>query len=295
MQIGSGFRVSFDHRHGVDALFGAAEYLDGDPFTDAPLIDVDGELAAVLHHFAVEAQHDIARLQASCSCGPRLCDVNGEDDAPFLRKAESARHQRCYRLSRNANLAAMNASGGLHVSLTTRQELPGTCRPFSRGRVAEHDVALVAHIGADLLENVSHDVGRRRETQPLVPAGLRQDERVDAYDVAGSIDERAAAITRIDRRVRLDINHRVLGLELPCDSAHDAHRDGVLEAKGTPECKHDLAGTKPIRIAELEKRQVALVRLENGDVRFEIHANDLRTDEAPAPPETKTEPPALGI
>ena len=167
-----------------------------------------------------------------------------------LRKSESARHQRRDRLCGDTNLAAVYAPRR-----------------------------------ADLLEDVLDDVGRRRETQTLVPAGLRQDERIDADDVAGSIDERAAAIARIDRRVRLDVNHRVLGLELPRDGAHDAHRDGVLEAEGASEREHDLARTERIRIAELEKRQVAFVRLENREVRLEIDTDDLRTDEAPARPE----------
>ena len=85
---------------------------------------------------------------------------------------------------------------------------------------------------------------------PFAAARLREDERVDADDSPFGVDERAAAVARVDRRVGLHVDHRIFGLELPCHGAHDAHRDRVLEPERAAEREHELALPQRVRIAE---------------------------------------------
>jgi hypothetical protein len=58
---------------------------------------------------------------------------------------------------------------------------------------------------------------------------------VDADHASLRVDERSAAVPRVDRRVRLDVDHRILGPELAGDGAYDPHRHRVLELERAPE------------------------------------------------------------
>ena len=102
-----------------------------------------------------------------------------------------------------------------------------------RDRLRAHADVAAAHAAvlADLLEDVADDVARRGEAEALVAAGLREDQRVDADEPALGVDQRPAAVARIDGRVGLDVDHRVVGLELPRHRADDAQRHRVVEAR----------------------------------------------------------------
>ena len=65
---------------------------------------------------------------------------------------------------------------------------------------------------------------RNREAESLTAARLAQDERVDADQLASDVDEWTAAVAMIDRRIGLDVHHRVVRIGLPRNRAHYAHR-----------------------------------------------------------------------
>ena len=54
------------------------------------------------------------------------------------------------------------------------------------------------------VDGVHRDVDRDREREPHVAAGAREDQRVDADDLALEVEQRAARVARIDRGVGLD-------------------------------------------------------------------------------------------
>src|SRR6185295_9441984 len=76
---------------------------------------------------------------------------------------------------------------------------------------------------------------RDREPETL---GVRRDGRVDPDDVAGAVEQRAAAVAGIDRGVRLDeavegrrpAGRLVLDRDLPVEAGDDPARDGFRVA-----------------------------------------------------------------
>ena len=94
----------------------------------------------------------------------------------------------------------------------------------------------------DLLEHVADDVGGRREAEAFVATRLREDQRVDPDHFPVHVHERTAAVARVDGRVRLQVDHRVVRLELPRDGADHAKRHRAVEAHRAPEGEHELPG-----------------------------------------------------
>ena len=171
----------------------------------------------------------------------------GEDSAPVSFEAESARHQRRDRLRIDADLSAVHSTRG-----------------------------------SDLFENVLDDVAWCGETQALVPSRLREDQRVDPDHVPFGVHQGATAVTRIDRRVRLYVDHRVFRLELASDCADDSHRDRVFEPERATKREHDLTWPQSVGIAKVQVGQACLLKLQNRQVGLSIDAHDLRADEASA-------------
>jgi hypothetical protein len=115
------------------------------------------------------------------------------------------------------------------------------------------------------------DDGRGQgEAEPLVPAGLAEDEGVDADETAAHVHEGAAAVAGIDGRVGLDVDDRRVLLGLSGHGADHAHGHGVVEAERAADGEHDLALGDILEVGEakggkacrfhLEQRQVEVVR-----------------------------------
>ncbi len=98
----------------------------------------------------------------------------------------------------------------------------------------------------NLLENGSDDVAGRGKPDPFVAAGLRKDQGINAYDLAISVDQGSAAISRVDGRICLDVNHRIAGPQLPSYRAHYTHRHGVLKPQGAAKREDELTGPQII-------------------------------------------------
>ena len=61
----------------------------------------------------------------------------------------------------------------------------------------------------------AHDMGGRGEAQALVAAALAEDEGVDAHQPALHVHERPPAAPGVDGGVGLQVDHGVVGPELP--------------------------------------------------------------------------------
>ena len=133
--------------------------------------------------------------------------------------------------------------------------------------------------------DVADDVARRREADAFAAARLRVDEGVDADQPALGIDQRAAAVARIDGRVGLDVDHRVFRRQLARDGADDAERDRRVEAERAAEREHQLARPQRVGVAEGERRQRLGLDLDHRQIGLVIDRDDLRADRAAAPAE----------
>src|SRR6185503_7452861 len=103
----------------------------------------------------------------------------------------------------------------------------------------------------NLLNDVANDIARRGEAETLVATRLRQDEGVDANDVSIHVDERASAVARIDRRVGLDVDHRIIGLELSGHGADDTEAHRAVQPHRAAEGEHELTRTDILGVSEV--------------------------------------------
>ena len=112
---------------------------------------------------------------------------------------------------------------------------------------------------------------------PMRAARLGKDRAVDADEVARRVDERAAGVAGIDRRIGLDEVLEAIDAEMVApERADDAHRDGVAEAERIADREHDVADLQMLHRAERDGRQVFAVGLEHGEIRFGIDAAHMR-------------------
>ena len=129
--------------------------------------------------------------------------------------------------------------------------------------------------GDQLCANFFGDVNGNREAQAAVHP---VDQRVHANHFAVDITERAAAVTRINRGVGLQIiRDRVAAcLEqfAPAFAADHAIRECVIELEGCADCKRKLPHPYRVAVPKLDDRQIVRVDLDDGDVGFFIGADD---------------------
>ena len=124
-------------------------------------VEIDAQLAAVLHALAVEREHHVARPQSGAS-PPGRAASRPTESRPLPAPSFSA-----------------SAISGVTVC------------GYDADLAAAHAAGL-----ADLREHVADDVARRGEADAFVAAGLAVDQRVDADQASVGVDQRAAAAAR---------------------------------------------------------------------------------------------------
>ena len=227
-------------------MFPFAQYLERHDITDEPAIQRHLKLAAVLHSLAVNRQHQIAWTKTR-ACGHASRQHVREDDAGVTWETKTGRKSRGERLRANSNVAS----------------------------------AYAARL-ADLFVDGAHDIARRREGETFIAGGSRGDERVDPHEPAPQIDQRSTTTPRIDGRIGLDVDHRRLGFELPCDRADDAKRDRVTQSERAAEGDHELTGFQVIRVTKGKSREVLLGNLQDRQIRFDVETDNFGRDDASA-------------
>ncbi len=118
------------------------------------------------------------------------------------------------------------------------------------------------------LQHRAHQGGRNREADPDRAARLREDGGVDADQLAVEIDERAARIARIDRRVGLDEGRDVAADTGAGERRHDAAGHGLADTEGIADREHQIADFEPIAVADFQHRQLLAlgIDLEHGQI-----------------------------
>ncbi|CRR61835.1 hypothetical protein PAERUG_P45_London_17_VIM_2_12_12_04800 [Pseudomonas aeruginosa] len=128
----------------------------------------------------------------------------------------------------------------------------------------------------DRLHDLQGQLGRDGEADTLGAAGLGEDRRVDADQVAGSVHQRAAGVAGVDRRVGLDEVFVGVQAELVASGgADDAHGHGLADAERVADGEADVAGANAVGAAEGHRRQVLKVDLQHGQVGFRVAADQL--------------------
>ena len=232
------------HRLDADAdLLRSPEHDQLDVVRRIPEAEVVADRRQVLGGLAVHGHQDVTHRQTGRlrrTAGP---DV-GHDDAVVSRQSERRGHARRDGLDAHAHF--------LPAQVTVLPEL------------AEHRPGRRARNG---------------EAQALVPSGLRQDERVDADHFPADVDQRAARIAGIDRRIGLHEDLRRVGVHLPCHGRDQPVGQAVAEPVGAAECKHHLA-LPDLRVGrQRQRRKFQAVDLQQRQVQFGGDAHDLCGDE----------------
>src|SRR3954453_22663164 len=157
-------------------------------------------------------------------------------------------------------------------------------RAGAGGRVAErHAEVGMGHLAAgDELLRDALDGGRRDgEAVSVAAARVALDLRVDPDHVAVRVEQRAARVAVVDRRVGLDRardREVVRRVDRAVERADDAGRDRALEAERAPDRDDAVADLHGVRVGELERVELALGGVDpyDRDVGRAVCADDLR-------------------
>src|SRR5712692_7247956 len=152
-----------------DSVFGtAAVNLQLDLLADPGQADRVAQLGAAAHRLAVDRHHQIAAVQTG-ALGRRAGIDAGDHRARGVRRIHALREIRRQILDHDADAAALH--------------------------FAESD---------ELLHDAARHGDRHREADADIAAARRQDRGIDADALALQVDQRAARIALVDRRVGLD-------------------------------------------------------------------------------------------
>ena len=125
-----------------------------------------------------------------------------------------------------------------------------------------------------------HQRARNREAEPFAAARVRQDERVDADELALYVDERSTAVAVVDWRVGLDVHHRRIRIGLPIGGADDAHRHRIAQPFRTAERKDQFPLPNAAGRRQRQRRQSGHVDLQQREIDLTRDADDFRVDGA---------------
>jgi hypothetical protein len=135
-----------------------------------------------------------------------------------------------------------------------------TVSEFGIGQVLDLDPQVAAANGA-VLQQLGHDIAGQvagdGQPNPLEPAGLGLDDRADTDHLAFEVDQRAAAVARIDGRVGLQEIFVHVEVQIAALGADNAGRYRAAQAKGRPRGQHPVADLHGVAVAQLKERQIA--------------------------------------
>jgi hypothetical protein len=126
-------------------------------------------------------------------------------------------------------------------------------------------------------DDAFHHIDGNGEADADTAARTRIDRRIDADQPPVEIDERAARIARIDRRIRLNEESVVADAGLRArQRRNDALRHRLADAEGIADRDDEIAHFNRVRIAKLEHREsLVALDLEHGQIRARIAQHDL--------------------
>ena len=130
--------------------------------------------------------------------------------------------------------------------------------------------------GPQRIHHVARHVRRNRKTDPDVAVRGRQDLRVDADQLALRVDERAAGVAVVDRRVGLQevLEAAVAGAGGAALGADDARGDRLPDAKRVADGEHHVADTRLVRIGERKRVEPGGLHFQHREIARCIVAHD---------------------
>ena len=101
-----------------------------------------------------------------------------------------------------------------------------------------------------------HQIDRNRETDAFVAARIAGDRGVDANHLTSQIQQRTAAVARVDGGVGLQeiLQTDLFGAQFqitPTFGADDAVADGVAQPEGTADRQHEVANFHSVAVADV--------------------------------------------
>ena len=204
------------------------------------------------------------------------------------RSARCRRSTRCRRPVTTSPFSSPARSAGVPASTSLISAPVASSSPPVRDLGADHRVARLAGaqdlVGGDL----TCSIGMAKPT-PMLPASPCDraarggDGGVDADDLAPQVDQRAAGVAGVDRRVGLhgvDVGELVVRVargDRPVERADDAGGDRRAQPERRAEGDHRVADVQRLRGAERRRRQVrALLDEQDGEVVGRAAADDAR-------------------
>src|SRR5215470_793071 len=121
---------------------------------------------------------------------------------------------------------------------------------------------------------------RDSKAESLIPSGLREDESVYTYHFPVYIDQRTAGVSRVDGRISLDVDHRLVRVGLSRHRRDDSHCDRVSQAFRAPEGKHHLPLTQFAVVSQGKSGQFSRFHFEHRQIEFLGDADDPRRNNA---------------
>src|SRR5207245_2916725 len=89
-----------------------------------------------------------------------------------------------------------------------------------------------------------------RKAKPLVSSPVRDAEHVHPNHFTPDIDQWPTAAPCGQSGVGLDVEHGIVGFNLPCDGAHHAERKRIAKPLGTSHRSHQLSLSETARIGK---------------------------------------------
>ncbi len=233
----------FKHRNFQGLSLCAAQYHQLHDLIQGVQIHGSGQAWKSVNTPLVGGYHNVANLQSGGFGRTSRREV-GNDDAIALGKPQPLGQSRSNVLRRGLDLDPV------HVSVLAQALIDKTHHPRGNGKA-----------------------------QPFATPTLRQNHGVDAYDVPIHVHKRASAVSRVDGRIGLDIDHGAIGIRLPANRADNSHGDRILQPLRTAQRNYQLPLMNAAAVAQFERGQPFLIDLQQGQVGFFVDANDLRVED----------------
>src|ERR1700756_58668 len=158
------------------------------------------------------------------------------------------------------------------------QSLCQSRRDFLRSGADLHAMNMPVSAQA-AIHKIDHTRGNGK-AEAFTATTFREDESIDADHRAVHVDQRSAAVSRIDRSVSLYVGEGLARICLAGERAYDSHGDGVLQTLGTADGKYQLSDMGPFLADERQRGKIRLVDLEQCEITFFVLTEQLGLDDA---------------
>jgi len=137
--------------------------------------------------------------------------------------------------------------------------------------------ARASRVLQEVVDHPPREIAGNGEPDALIAAALAEDGRVDANQLAARVDQRAAGVAWVDRRIGL--NEVFVSGDAkagPAQRRDDAERHRLIELERIADRQHPLGDLQLGRIAPRHRRQIARVDLQQRQIHGGIDADNLR-------------------